>query len=100
LTGSERRITVFTTIEDRRGTLGWVEVIYWLYRPGLGWERIARRADRAQIEAASDVRVLLQDDPNLVPLETLPGRDQYNFFAGEEPPWRWRIKGRYPGWSS
>ena len=36
----------------------------------------------------------------LVPLETLPGRDQYDFPAGEEPPWQWRIRSRYPGWSS
>ena len=24
---------------------GWVEVVYWLYRPALGWERLVRRAD-------------------------------------------------------
>jgi hypothetical protein len=100
LTASGRRITAFTEIEDRRRTLGWVEVIYWLYRPGLGWEQVIRRADRTQIEAASHVRVLLQDDPNLVPLETLPGRDQYDFPAGEEPAWQWHVKSRYPGWSS
>ena len=27
----------------------------------------------------------------LVPLETLDGRNQYDFAAGEEPPWRWRV---------
>ncbi|HEY8809555.1 MAG TPA: hypothetical protein VIM28_06000 [Solirubrobacterales bacterium] len=100
VTGSGRRITAFTQIEDRRHTLGWVELTYWLYRPSLGWERIVRRAGQVQIEAASHVRVLLEDDPALIPLETLPGRDHYDFPTGEQPPWRWRIRGRYPGWSS
>jgi hypothetical protein len=100
LTASGRRVTVFTQLEDRRATLGWVELTYWLYRPGLGWERVIRRAGRAQVEAASHVRVLLKDDPALVPLETLPGRDQYDFPADEEPPWRWKIRSLYPGWSS
>jgi hypothetical protein len=100
LTASGRRTTAFTELVDRRRSLGWVEIVYWLYRPGLGWERIARRADQARIEAASHVPVLLRDDPALVPLETLPGRDQYDFPPGEEPPWRWQIESRYPGWSS
>jgi hypothetical protein len=100
VTASGRRTTAFTQLDDRRATLGWVELTYWLYRPGLGWESVVRRADRATIAAASHVRVLLQDDPALVPLETLPGRDQYEFPAGEEPPWRWHVKSRYPGWSS
>ena len=100
LTASRRRTTAFTQIEDRRRTLGWVEIAYWLYRPGLGWERVVRRAGQAQVEAAAGVRVLLRDDPNLVPLETLPGRDQYDFPASERPPWQWHVQGRYPGWSS
>jgi hypothetical protein len=100
LTAAGRRTTAFTELIDRRRTLGWVEIVYWLYRPGLGWERVARRASQAQVEAASEVRVLLKDDPALVPLETLPGRDQYDFPPGEEPPWRWRIHSTYPGWSS
>jgi hypothetical protein len=100
VTSANRRTTAFTELLDRRRTLGWVEVVYWLYRPGLGWERVARRAGWAQIEAASHVPVLLSDDPTLVPLETLPGRNHYDFPAGEEPSWRWKIAGRYPGWSS
>jgi hypothetical protein len=55
---------------------------------------------QADVEAAHGVPVLLQDDPALVPLETLPGRNHYDFPASERPPWQWRIAGRYPGWSS
>ncbi len=59
-----------------------------------------RRATQADVEAADEIRVLLKDDPVLVPLETLPGRDHYDFPAAELPPWQWRVQGRYPGWSS
>jgi hypothetical protein len=100
LTASGRRTTVFTQLVDRRDTLGWVEIAYWLYRPSLGWERTVRRAGQLQVEAAGDVRVLLRDDPALVPLETLPGRNHYDFPRGERPPWQWQVPGRYPGWSS
>lgn len=100
LTASRRRTTAFTEIVDRRASLGWVELIYWLYRPTLGWERLVRRAGPTQIEAASGVEVLLSADPALVPLETLPGRNHYEFPPGERPPWQWRVPGRYPGWSS
>jgi hypothetical protein len=100
LTASKRRTTAFTQIVDRRRTLGWVELTYWLYRPGLGWERIVRQAGQAQVDAAAGVPVLLGDDPALVPLETLPGRNHYVFPAGERPPWQWQVRGLYPGWSS
>ena len=100
LTTSRRRTTAFTEIDDRRRSEGWVEVVYWLYRPGLGWERDVRRAGQDQIAAAAGTRVLLGDDPALVPLETLPGRNHYEFPAGERPPWQWQLEGRYPGWSS
>lgn len=100
LTGSGRRTTAFTEVADRRRSLGWVEITYWLYRPGLGWEGVVRRAGQAQVDAASHVRVLLKDDPALVPLETLPGRNHYDFPAGERPPWQWHVSARYPGWSS
>jgi Flp pilus assembly pilin Flp len=97
---ANRRTTAFTELIDRRRDLGWVEIVYWLYRPGLGWEGVVRRAGQAQIDAAAHLPVLLRDDPALVPLETLPGRDQYDFPAGERPPWQWRVESRYPGWSS
>jgi hypothetical protein len=100
LTASGRRTTAFTELIDRRGAAGWVEVVYWLYRPTLGWERLARRATQADVEAAAGVEVRAESDPALVPLETLPGRNHYDFPAGEQPPWQWRVSGRYPGWSS
>jgi hypothetical protein len=100
LTASGRRTTAFTQVDDRRRTLGWVELTYWLYRPGLGWERVNRRAGKAMVAAAGHVRVLETDDPALVPLETLPGRDHYDFPPGENPPWRWKVDSVYPGWSS
>lgn len=100
LTASGRRITAFTQVDDRRRSLGWLDIAYWLYRPTIGWESVVRRATQADVEAASHTRVLIQDDPALVPLETLPGRDHYDFPAGERPPWQWHVRGRYPGWSS
>jgi Flp pilus assembly pilin Flp len=100
LTASGRRTTAFTEVVDLRSSAGWVEVVYWLYRPALGWQRLSRRAAQADVEAAADVEVLVRDDPALVPLETLPGRNHYEFPAVEEPPWRWRVAGSYPGWSS
>lgn len=100
LTASGRRTTAFTQVVDRRRSLGWIELTYWLYRPGLGWERLVRRAGPAQVEAAAGVEVLVGDDPKLVPLETLPGLNHYEFPASERPPWQWRVDARYPGWSS
>lgn len=100
LTASRRRTTAFTELLDRRRSSGFVEIVYWLYRPTLGWERIARRATQADVEAAAGVEVLDRDDPALVPLETLPGRNHYDFPASERPPWQWHVAGRYPGWSS
>jgi hypothetical protein len=100
LTTSGRRTTAFTQLLDHRHSLGWVEVVYWLYRPGLGWEEVRRRATQTDVEAAAGTPVLAGDDPALVPLETLPGHDHYEFPAGEQPPWQGQVEGRYPGWSS
>lgn len=100
LTASNRRTTAFTELVDHRRNAGWVELVYWLYRPTLGWERLARRATQADVEAAAGVEVRAEDDPALVPLETLPGRNHYEFPPGEQPPWQWRVAGHYPGWSS
>ena len=91
LTASGRRVTAFTSVEDRRPAGGAVEVSYWLYRPTLGWERALRTGGEAEIAAASSLRLDLEDDPALVPLETLAGRNHLDFPEAEEPPWRWRV---------
>ncbi len=89
LTASGRRVTEFVSVERTRSAGGTVRVVYWLYRPGRHWERIERIAGPTEISAASALRLSLDDDPALVPLETLPGRDQYSFNARERPPWQW-----------
>lgn len=100
LTASGQRTTAFTELIDHRRSEGGVEIVYWLYRPTLGWERLPRRATAADVTAAASVEVLVEDDPALVPLETLPGRNHYEFPPGERPPWQWQVPGRYPGFSS
>ena len=94
LTASGRRVTAFTSVQDLRRAGGRVLVTYWLYRPDARWQRIVRTAGPAEFAAASSIRLNLEDDPALVPLETLPGRDHYLFPPGEEPPWRWSIPSR------
>jgi hypothetical protein len=49
------------------------------------------------VDAAAGTPVLLREDPALVPLETLPGRDQYEFPPGEHPPWQWKLRSIDPG---
>ncbi len=100
LTASNRRTTAFIQLLDRRRSDGTVVLLYWLYRPSLGWEAVRRTATAADVAAAAGTEVRASQDPALVPLETLPGRDHYDFPAGEEPPWRWQVEPRYPGWSS
>lgn len=94
LSAERRRVTEFTSVEDQRPAGGAVRVTYWLYRPGRGWERLVRFAGAPEISAASGLRLSLDDDPALVPLETLPGRDHYDFPAGDDPPWRWKLPSR------
>lgn len=100
LTTSGRRTTAFTEVVDSRREGGRVEITYWFYRPTIGWEAIRRSAGQAELAAAAHTRVLISDDPALVPLETLPGRNHYTFPANEVPPWQWRIRGIHDGWSS
>lgn len=95
LTTSNRRVTAFTEVDDRRRSGGAVDLTWWLYRPSIGWEALRRTIGPAEIEAASGTRVLLSDTPRLVPLETLDGRNHLRFPAGEEPPWRWRVSSRH-----
>jgi hypothetical protein len=97
LTASNRRVTAFTSVVDRRRAGGPVEVTYWLYRPGVGWDRVTRRASSADVAAHALTPLLQTANPRLVPLETLPGRNHYDFPAAEEPPWRWQVQSVYPG---
>ncbi|MBN8871113.1 MAG: hypothetical protein J0H66_14630 [Solirubrobacterales bacterium] len=105
LTTANRRLTLFTEVrrlgsaESGAGRTTW-EIAYWFYRPSLGWQRVVRRAGPAEIEAASGTRLLLEDSPRLVPLEILPGRNHYDLPPGDEPPWRWKVKPTYDGWSA
>jgi hypothetical protein len=97
LTASNRRATAFSSVVDRRAAGGMVEVSYWLYRPGIGWERAVRRATSADVAAHAETPLLETAIPRLVPLETLSGRNHYDFPPAEEPPWRWRVPSVYPG---
>ena len=97
LTASNRRMTAFTSVVDRRRAGGAVEITYWLYRPGMGWSQAHREATSAYVAANSSTPLLEADNPRLVPLETLAGRNHYDFASGEEPPWRWQVESVYPG---
>ena len=89
-------MTAFVSVDDRRRSAGVAEITYWLYRPGLGWERVIRTATSTQVAALAGTPLLDDAVPTLVALETLDGRNQYEFAADEEPPWRWRIESVYP----
>ena len=97
LTESNRRVTAFTSVVDRRRSAGDVEVTYWLYRPSVGWDRVVRRATAADVERYSSTPLLESANPVLVPLETLYGRNHYDFPPVEEPPWWWKVPSVYPG---
>jgi len=91
LTASNRRVTEFVSLVDHRRSGGPVEISYWLYRPTLGWELIVREASGSDVERLASTPLLEDAVPALVALETLDGRNQYEFTAHEEPPWRWRV---------
>jgi hypothetical protein len=96
LTASNRRVTAFVSVDDRRPSGGSLEVSYWLYRPTLGWERVLRVASAAEVRRLAPTPLLDDAVPALVALETLDGRNQFEFAPGEEPPWRWRIEPAIP----
>lgn len=97
LTASNRRVTVFTSVVDGRPSGGDVELSYWLYRPRIGWDHVIRRASAADVDRLAATPLLDSASPRLVPLETLYGRDHYDFQPSEEPPWRWTVPSVYPG---
>jgi hypothetical protein len=96
LTASNRRVTDFVSVEDRRASGGGVTVTYWEYRPGIGWTKKVVEASSGDVEATAGTPLLETDVPRLVALETLAGRNHYEFGAGEEPPWRWQVQSVYP----
>jgi hypothetical protein len=89
-------MTAFTSVADHRRAGGDAVITYWLYRPGIGWSRVTRRVSTADVERYASTPLLDSDVPVLVPLETLAGRDYYEFREGEEPPWRGRVRTVYP----
>jgi Flp pilus assembly pilin Flp len=96
LTASNRRVTEFVSVADHRQARGAVAITYWLYRPTIGWEQIVREASSADVERLASTPLLDDAIPALVALETLDGRNQYEWAAGEEPPWRWQVESVYP----
>jgi hypothetical protein len=89
-------VTEFVSVDDRRRSLGTVRISYWLYRPTLGWEEVVRLASSAEVDRLAPTPLLQSAVPALVALETLDGRDQFEFAPGEQPPWRWRVESVYP----
>ena len=69
----------------------------WFYLPGVGWHQTTRRASAADVSDHASTPLLETANPRLVPLETLPGRNHYEFPPSEEPPWRWQVESHYPG---
>jgi hypothetical protein len=96
LTASNRRVTAFVSVVDRRRESGFVEISYWHYRPTLGWEEVGRRLAAADVAAHAATPLRETAIPALVPLETLPDRNHYDFPPGEEPPWRWQVESVFP----
>lgn len=96
LTASNRRVTLFVSIVDRRRADGSVAVTYWEYRPLLGWDRIERLASASDVAEHARTPLPEAAHPRLVPLETIAGRNHLAFAAGEEPPWRWRVESVVP----
>jgi hypothetical protein len=96
LTASNRRVTEFVSVKDRRRVGGEVVVSYWLYRPTIGWDERRVLASGAEVAALASTSLPGSANPVLVPLETLDGRNHIAFAPGEEPPWRWRVESAYP----
>ncbi len=92
LTASNRRTTAFTSVRESAAAIA---IDYWVYRPTIGWEQITEHVARGELGAYASVPLLDGADPALVPLETLLGRDDARFPAGEEPPWRNRVESRW-----
>lgn len=96
LTASNRRTTAFISVrDDLVAGGGWIEIDYWIYRPTIGWELVRRRVDPDELAGYAGTPLVDSADPVLVPLETLLGRDDAEFPAGEQPPWQGKIESRW-----
>jgi hypothetical protein len=95
LTASNRRVSLFVSVSDERRSQGRVTITYWLYRPSLGWAREQRQASGEDVARLASTRLLEDANPRLVALETLDGRNHYDFAPSEEPPWRWLVESVY-----
>ena len=88
LTLANRRTTLFTEVSRTGGA---VDLAWWSWRPGLGWEVARRTVGPGELESARGTPVRLKDSPLLVPLEALDGRNHTRFGPGERPPWQWTV---------
>lgn len=70
LTRSNRRVTVFSRVTDRRRRDGSLLVEYLEYRPTLGWSRATRVATQADVEAWATTPLLDAATPQVIPLES------------------------------
>jgi hypothetical protein len=91
LTASNRRVTTFVAVRD---SAAGTQITYWEYRPTLGWQDHRATASATDVETLGSTPLLDEQVPTLVPLETVPGANHYDFAPGEEPPWRWEIERR------
>ena len=98
-TAQNRRMTEFVSVAEREGG-HLTEISYWSYRPALGWRWVARLATSGDVSRLAPTPLLDDQIPALVPLETLDGRNQFEWARGEEPAWRWRVDSVYPGMPS
>jgi Flp pilus assembly pilin Flp len=96
LTASNRRVTAFVSVSAGPDAEGGIEITYWLYRPTLGWDSEVRAVTSAEVAELAPTPLLEDAVPALVALETLDGRNQYEFAPGEEPPWRWLVESVIP----
>lgn len=95
LTISNRRTAAFTAVGEPSVEGGEIEIRYWIFRPTLGWELISRPVGADAIAALAKTPLPEEADPKLIPLETVLGRDEADFPAGEEPPWRGKVESRW-----
>ena len=89
--------TEFVSVAERRGrTFDGNFILVVPSRARLAVGRAARKQGGTS-RGSPQLRCSTIEIPALVPLETLDGRNQYEWAPGEEPPWRWRVDSVYPG---